>query len=336
MFLVYKVGRAVADGHVGRAYANAVRIWHWERVLALPSEADVQRLLMSSHALIRAANVYYAWLHFTAMIIFLLWIYLFRPAHYVPLRRLVATVTGIALVVHLTFPLAPPRLSPGPHLIDTATVFGPSVYGPPSDDSLTNQYAAMPSLHVGWALIIAIGLIRTSRGRWRFAWLLYPACTFAVVVGTANHYWLDGLVAIVIVAIVVQVPLVRGRHSPAAAAQIPSQRGRGDQPAAGVPAARLSPDPLSPSPDASPRADLDRRACPHTALSRRLHGAQRGPADIDRDTVRSPAATRVRPPCAAASAQIGRGRSGQRPSARSPVLPRPSDRHGAADDRTGG
>jgi hypothetical protein len=197
---------------------------------------------------------------------------------------------------------------------------------------LTNQYAAMPSLHVGWALIIAIGLIRTSRGRWRFAWLLYPACTFAVVVGTANHYWLDGLVAIVIVAIAAQVPLVRGRRAEAAEVHIPRQRTGADEPTVGVRAGRLPPDA-----DASPRTDRAGRACPHTALSRRLCTGAREPADVDRDTVRSAGVPRVRTPCATANAQTGRRQSGQRRAAhRRGVAPHGSDRRGAGDDRTSG
>ena len=247
LFLVYKVGRAVADGHVARAYADAVHVWHWERTLHLPDEGHVQHALMASQSLVRAANIYYAWAHFAAMIVFLLWAYLFRPAQYVPLRRLVAAVTGVALVVHLSFPLAPPRLVPGVHMIDTATVFGPSVYGPPSDDTLTNQYAAMPSLHVGWALIVAIGLIRTTRSRWRWCWLLYPVCTFTVVVGTANHYWLDGLVGAAIVGITAKLPMIRGGRTPTAAeARIAWPRRRRMEPALpNLPRPRRPPEPGS-------------------------------------------------------------------------------------------
>jgi hypothetical protein len=79
----------------------------------------------------------------------------------------------------------------------------------------------MPSLHVGWALIVAIGLIRATRTRWRWLWTLYPVATFLVVVGTANHYWLDGLVAIAIVAVIAPIPgLLRARTPSAAGAAV--------------------------------------------------------------------------------------------------------------------
>ena len=58
---------------------------------------------------------------------------------------------------------------------------------------MSNEYAAMPSLHVGWALLIAIVLIAGCRTRWRWLWLLHPVATVFVVVSTANHYWLDGV-----------------------------------------------------------------------------------------------------------------------------------------------
>jgi hypothetical protein len=207
LFLVYKLGRILADGHVSRAFENAKRVWHLERFLHFPSEVSVQHLLLSNEFLVRTANVYYAVVHFPATIAFLLWIYFARPGHYLWIRRLMAAATGLALAVHLVFPLAPPRMLDGVGLIDTAARYGPSVYGPPSTDTLSNQYAAMPSLHVGWALIVAIGLIWTTRTAWRWLWLLYPAATFFVVLGTANHYWLDGIAGIAIVVLLMPVVL---------------------------------------------------------------------------------------------------------------------------------
>jgi hypothetical protein len=336
LFLAYKAGRAVAEGHVARAYADALRVWHVERALHLPQEVHVQHMLMFSESLVRVANVYYAWAHFAAMIVFLLWVYLFRPAQYVPLRRVVAAVTGAALVIHLTFPLAPPRLVPGLHMIDTATVFGPSVYGPPSDDTLTNQYAAMPSLHVGWALIVAIGLIRTTRSRWRWWWLLYPLCTFTVVVGTANHYWLDGLVAAVIVAAIAELPTIRGRQGPMArgTGTVRQRRRRIEPVPANVPRQRRSADP-----DGHVPIEPARHGCPHAAISRRLRAAPET-ANHEPDAVRADErAGTVRPTCRSLRGQTGLREPRQRPSRQQPgalVTPGPSDRRGAADDRTGG
>jgi hypothetical protein len=217
LFLIYKLGRLAADGHVGRAYANAIDIWHVERAIHVPNEAAIQHVMLHSITLTHTVNIYYAVVHFPATIAFLVWIYARRPGLYIPLRRLMALVTAIALAVHMAFPLAPPRMLPerlgGVGLIDTGAVYGPSVYGPPSTDTLSNQYAAMPSLHVGWALIVAIGMILALRSRWRWLWALYPLTTFLVVVATANHYWADGVIAITIVAAVAPVRGVLGRQA---------------------------------------------------------------------------------------------------------------------------
>ncbi|PBC76195.1 PAP2 superfamily protein [Streptomyces sp. TLI_235] len=196
LYTVYRLGRVAAEGHVPRAFRNAADVWSLERTLHLPGEADVQHVLLRSDLLVHAANAFYATVHFPATVLFLLWTYWRRPGHYVWIRRVLTVLTGAGLGLHLLLPLAPPRMLEATGLVDTARVYGPAVYGDPATDSLSNQFAAMPSLHVGWALTVAVGLIAATRSRRRWLWLLHPAVTFLVVVGTANHYWLDGLVAI--------------------------------------------------------------------------------------------------------------------------------------------
>ncbi|MFD5801065.1 phosphatase PAP2 family protein [Streptomyces sp. NPDC127020] len=191
LFLVYKFGRQLATGHTADAFRNARRVWDGERALRLPDEGSVQSLLLHGDALVQSANTYYAAVHFPATVAFLVWLYLRRPAHYVWARRVLAAVTGAALVLHLLFPLAPPRMLAAAGMVDTARVYGPSVYGPPATDELSNQFAAMPSLHFGWALMVAVGLVVATRSRLRWLWLLHPLLTLLVIVGTANHYWLD-------------------------------------------------------------------------------------------------------------------------------------------------
>ncbi|WP_433469617.1 phosphatase PAP2 family protein [Spirillospora sp. CA-128828] len=203
LFGAYKLGRLLANGRVREAFDNAHRVWDLERLLGLPGEAGVQHGLLHSGLLVHAANCYYAYVHFPATAAFLLWIYLRRPVHYRWTRRVIVAITAAALVLHLLVPLAPPRMLPATGLIDTAARFGPAVYGSPQTDTVSNQYAAMPSLHIGWAAVIALGLIVTSRTRWRWLWLLHPVVTIAVVVGTANHYWLDGIVVLALLSVTV-------------------------------------------------------------------------------------------------------------------------------------
>lgn len=195
MFGAYKLGRLVAAKHVGEAFTNAYVIWDLERILRLPDELSLQGLMLRSTVAVKSANVYYAAVHFPATAAFLVWLYLRRPADYLWVRRTLALLTASGLVVHLLIPVAPPRMLGRLGFVDTADVYGPAVYGPPGPNSLADQYAAMPSLHVGWAIMVAIGVLATTRSRWRWLVLAHPVITALVVAATANHFWLDGLVA---------------------------------------------------------------------------------------------------------------------------------------------
>ncbi|MFI2507411.1 phosphatase PAP2 family protein [Streptomyces sp. NPDC018972] len=219
LFLVYKLGRRMATGHTGEAYRNGHEVWDLERAFRLPGEGAVQSLLLHGDGLAHLANTYYAVVHFPATAVFLVWLYLRRPAHYVWARRILAAVTAAALVLHLTFPLAPPRMLAATGLVDTARVYGPSVYGPPGTDQLSNQFAAMPSLHFGWALMVAVGLVVATRARWRWLWLLHPLVTLLVIVGTANHFWLDALVAAALLGLALVV-LRPPRHTATGAGRV--------------------------------------------------------------------------------------------------------------------
>ncbi|MFE5482785.1 phosphatase PAP2 family protein [Streptomyces sp. NPDC056527] len=253
LFLVYKFGRLFANGHELRAFHNADRIWSAERAVHLPGEGSVQALLMHGEPLVRAANTYYAAVHFPATIAFLAWLYWRRPAHYLWSRRVLALLTAAALALHLLMPLAPPRMLAATGLVDTARVYGPSVYGAsPETDSMANQFAAMPSLHFGWAVMVAIGLIVATRGRWRWLWLLHPLLTLLVIVGTANHYWFDALAAAALLGLALAavrapgtgpgrpVPLRRAT-APAERALLATAAAPATAATATVPAARTAP-----------------------------------------------------------------------------------------------
>ncbi|ONK09996.1 phosphatase PAP2 family protein [Streptomyces sp. MP131-18] len=205
LYMAYKFGRRAANGQFEDAFRNAERVWDFQRALRLPSEAWVQDLVLNSETLIRGINVYYATVHFPAIVVFLIWMYWRRPGHYLWVRWVLTWLTGAALVLHLLVPLAPPRLFGTADMIDTGVVYGPAVYDKPEPDSMANQFAAMPSLHVGWAVFIAVALIVATRSRLRWLWLLHPLITILAVVATAHHYWMDGLVACAILAVVLMV-----------------------------------------------------------------------------------------------------------------------------------
>lgn len=223
LFGVYNLGRLISAHHAGSAFEHADALRHVQTLIGLPSEARVQELALQVPDLARAANRYYAGVHFPLTAIVLLWLLIRRPAEYAKARWALASLTGLALIGHLVFPLAPPRMFPQYGWVDTAQQLGQSVYSADAESGLANQFAAMPSLHVGWAFMVAVFLIRTTKSRWRWLWIAHPVITFAVVVVTANHYWLDGLIAIGLA-----IPLVlifdsrraRRDSTPAGAAQV--------------------------------------------------------------------------------------------------------------------
>jgi len=99
--------------------------------------------------------------------------------------------------------------------VDTGELLGQSVYSSPAAQSMSNQFAAMPSLHVGWALAVAIAVIGATTSRWRWLWLIHPALTLLVVVVTGNHYWLDALVATALLGVVAAVLNAATARTPA-------------------------------------------------------------------------------------------------------------------------
>jgi hypothetical protein len=169
---------------------------HW---LHLPDEAAIQHAALQLPHLVQGANLYYASVHAPLTAAVLLWLSIWRPKAYPLVRWTMVSVTGLALIGHILFPLAPPRMMPG--FVDTGLKFGQSVYGPENSGGVANQFAAMPSLHVGWAALIALSMILITRSKWRWLWLAHPIITFSVVVVTANHYWLDGIVALLLIGI---------------------------------------------------------------------------------------------------------------------------------------
>lgn len=197
------VGGQVRTRSAG-AMRRAVEIQDWQRRMHLPSEISLQRLVLDHPLLVQAMNVYYATAHLNGMAVFLVWVWwrergTDRPRVFHRVRNTVAASTLICLLLQLV-PVAPPRLLPG--YTDTALTYGQSVYGP-YVTGLAAQLTAMPSVHVGWAFVIAWYLARLARGPWRAVGAAHLVLTVLVVVGTANHWWLDGVVAVAIVLAVI-------------------------------------------------------------------------------------------------------------------------------------
>jgi hypothetical protein len=180
------------------------------------SEARLQDLVLNDTALVRFLNGYYLIAHVVVTAAAFVWLYVRHASTYRRFRNVMIVITLTGMAGHLLVPLAPPRMFPHLGFVDTAKTFGPASYGAGSPyKGFANQFAAMPSLHFGWALVIAWAVLLATRSRWRYLVILHPVVTLAAIVLTANHYWLDAVAATVLFAFALGVDRVierRRRH----------------------------------------------------------------------------------------------------------------------------
>ena len=211
LYALWQLAGNLASGGFAAAEAHARSIWSAERAVRLPDEAGLQHLLLPHPLLSEVANLYYATMHFGMLIAMLVWLFARHRGGYPAVRNVMAASTATCLILSFV-PVAPPRLLPGSDLVDLAARYGESVYAAVGSTAGADQLSAMPSVHVAWSLIVAWAVIANARSRWRWLILLHPLLTVFVVVGTGNHYWADGIVAAVIVAVVISVRTVVRHH----------------------------------------------------------------------------------------------------------------------------
>jgi len=219
LFGLWQFAGSFSAAGTGGAVGRARWLWHAERVLRLPSEAALQRIILPHPLLVQAFDLYYDILHFPVLIACLIWLFVRHRERYGSFRITLVAFTAICLAIQL-IPVAPPRLLPGIGMVDTAAVYGQSVYATGFD---ADQLSAMPSVHVGWAILIAIAVIGASRSRWRWLAVAYPVLTTIAVAVTANHFWLDGIAAGAILGVVLAAQ--------AAASRLRAARARTETPA---------------------------------------------------------------------------------------------------------
>jgi hypothetical protein len=194
MFVGHLVGH-----HPHGGYARGAWIWNAERTLHIADEASVQAPVLAHHWLAQAANYYYAYAHWLSVDVVLAWLWLRHRDRYVVTRTALVGFTGGCLLLHL-ISTAPPRLLTQTHLVDTAALLGQSVYG--DTPGISDHLSAMPSIHVGWAVLFAVAAWGTRSLSARILTIAHAALTTYVVVVTGNHFWLDGIVAAAMVAAV--------------------------------------------------------------------------------------------------------------------------------------
>ncbi|WP_333775405.1 phosphatase PAP2 family protein [Streptomyces sp. IBSBF 3136] len=205
----YSAGRLLARGDVSSAVDHGLAILRFEQALHLNAEHPLNRLFTREPWLGIPADFWYASLHYVVTPAVLVWLFRARAEHYRAARTWLMTSTFFGLIGFTLLPTCPPRLlSAGHGFVDTMAHYssygwwGGEASAPRGMGGMTNQYAAMPSLHVGWALWCGIMLWRFGGTRLtKVCAVAYPLLTALVVMGTANHYFLDAVAGVAVMGV---------------------------------------------------------------------------------------------------------------------------------------
>jgi hypothetical protein len=214
-YAVYEFSRGIGAHGLGTALRNGRDVLHLEQMWHLDPEATLNHGLAHVVPLAVAASYFYSTAHYIVTPSVLIWMYRRQKAHYRLVRTALAFSTVLGLVGFYLLPTAPPRLLAGSGIRDTLEDVSDwgwwSSHGsvPRGLGQLSNQFAAMPSLHVGWALWCGVLIATFARRTWvRVLGALYPVTTTLVVLATGNHYLLDAFAGVACMALGTSLALI--------------------------------------------------------------------------------------------------------------------------------
>ena len=204
VYSVIRNTQGSATVSAARAFANARHLIRVERALGLFHEEGVQQAFLGWRHFVQFWDLYYGTFHFVVTVVALILLFRRFPARYPRWRNTLAATTALALIGFASYPLMPPRLLPASYgFVDTLRVYGglwSFESGPVAH--VSNQYAAMPSLHFAWSMWSALVLLPMLRRPWsKVAVALYPVATLFAIVVTANHYVLDAAGGALVLAV---------------------------------------------------------------------------------------------------------------------------------------
>jgi hypothetical protein len=196
--LLYEGVRGIVAGHADVALANGRAVIALEQATGTFLEPQIQSLFTGSHVVIDAANWIYMNAQFTVNLLFLALLYAYRNEIFYFVRNMFFVAMGIALVVHLTVPVAPPRMFPRYGFVDTVHTYAHVNQDTGAVSMFVNPYAAVPSMHICFALLVGATAFRLTSRRWlRVLAMVYPVLVLAVIVITANHFFFDAVIGAV-------------------------------------------------------------------------------------------------------------------------------------------
>jgi len=198
LYAMWQLAGSLAHGSLHDAVTRGQWIWDAQRAVHLPSEVTLQHWILPHPLVVQAANLYYYSAHFTALILFLIWLFVRHRDAYPHWRTTLAILTTTCFLIQF-LPVAPPRLVPGTGMVDTAELYHQSVYS--ASGLGADELSAMPSVHVAWALFVAVCWWQVTTSRWRYLGIVHVVLTLWVITVTGNHYWADGIVAAVLLVL---------------------------------------------------------------------------------------------------------------------------------------
>ena len=214
--LAYEGSRALVIGNASLAVTNATGIVNWEKSYGLFVELSIQQVLLNHLDITKALNEFYMLGHWVVTPLFFIWLYRSRRSFYPYVRNAFLAANGIALIIYITYPVAPPRLLPDMGFVDTLAGVSKINLHAGVFASWFNADAAMPSMHFGYAFMIGVvGAFLVRNWALRILALAYPTLVFITITGTANHYISDSLVGALVIAagfVLVQVWMILWPH----------------------------------------------------------------------------------------------------------------------------
>lgn len=216
LYGAYTLTRNAMPSRIGLARSNALDLLDVEQRLGIDVEHAVNTAVASpgAHAVAVLANYTYSLAHFGVTLAVLGWLFARHPSAYRPARTILLVSTIFALAGYWLFPLAPPRFFPSLGYVDTVVrdqTF--ASWGSHAVVSISNQYAAMPSMHAGWSIWVGVTVVLVAHRRWvRAVAALYPLLMVSVIVGTGNHWVLDAVGGLAALALGTSAYLLVARH----------------------------------------------------------------------------------------------------------------------------
>jgi membrane-associated phospholipid phosphatase len=213
--IAYELVRGIADSQRADAFAHGAQVIDFEQATHTFFEPSLQAFFLPAHWLIDFANQVYLNAQFSIALGFLVWLYLFRNESYYFVRNMFVVSMGLALIGYTLYPTAPPRMFPEHGFLDTITDFSNVNHDSALAKIFINPYAAVPSMHCAFAMMIGgTGVMVCRRWYSKAFWAAWPVLVFWVVIVTANHYWVDaalGWMVAATAALVAQRLLARAR-----------------------------------------------------------------------------------------------------------------------------